>query len=176
MHKATPALILCIFFTSCASTKIYYPPSLVEGNDGHIHAQSMPAIVESGIDRLVARDVDVSASGVHIHEHDPVQNWPTKRTLVVDRKTGAVIGINEEPILASNASNTTNTIQNVWSGFAKTLIGSAASVISLLGLGAQAVQSTGIAASVSKNSANNETARQAITSRAATEQLRILHP
>lgn len=174
--KFAPFLLLCLLLCNCASETINYPPSVVQNSNGTSSVRAIPAIKNSGIDRVGRRDVTITRNSLEIREYDPSSNAPVKRELVMNR-AGQVVGINETPLVAgANASHTTNTINNVWSGVVKQLIGAGFSALTAIGLANAAAGQVSTAANVSNVAERQTTARAAINARAATEQLRILHP
>jgi hypothetical protein len=109
------------------------------------------------------QDIIITQGSVTISEHMG-EGWPTKTTTHYLKDGTAVL--TQEPLYASNASNTTNAIHNLWSGVAKNLAGLAASAWTAIALGGQATATT-------INSSNNATKSAAVNSAAGVEKARI---
>jgi hypothetical protein len=139
------------------------PAYLVQDRYGAQHAEGPVVYKASGIDRLPMQDIVITQGSVTISEHMG-EGWPTKTTTHY-LKDGTPV-LTQEPLYASNASNTTNAIHNLWSGVAKNLAGLAASAWTAIALGGQAT-----AAQI--NSSNNATKSAAVNSAAGVEKARI---
>ena len=148
---------------ACASVTVKGPAYIVQSKNGIEHLEAPVVYKAVGIDRLPLQDIEITRDHVAISEHIP-ENWPVKRTTHY-LKDGTPV-VNEEPLYASNASNTTNAIHNLWSGVAKNLAGLAASAWTAIALGGQAT-----AAQI--NSSNNATKSAAVNSAAGVEKARI---
>jgi hypothetical protein len=104
---------------------------------------------------------------VDITEHMPENgSWPTKRSTHYLKDGTAVV--DEEPMYASNASNTTNAINNLWSGVVKNLAGLAASAWTAIALGGQAT-----AAQINSSNNSAKVANTSTLSAASVQKARI---
>jgi hypothetical protein len=148
---------------ACASVTVKGPAYLVQDKYGGQHVEAPTVYKASGIDRLPMQDILITQGSVQITEHMG-EGWPVKRSTHY-LKDGTPV-VNEEPLYASNASNTTNAIHNLWSGVAKNLAGLAASAWTAIALGGQAT-----AAQI--NSPNNATKTATVNSAAGVEKARI---
>ena len=118
----------------------------------------------SGIDRLPMQDIIITQNSVSISEHMDAASWPVKRTTRYMKDGTSVT--DEEPMYASNASNTTNAIHNLWSGVVKSISAAGFATWSVLGLGAQAT-------ATSINAANNNAKVANVNTAAGVEKARI---
>ena len=158
-------LMVAIFpiLTSCASVTVRGPAYIVSDRYGSQHVEGPVVYKASGIDRLPMQDIHITQNTVSIVEHMG-EGWPTKTTTTY-LKDGTPV-LTQEPLYASNSSNTTNAIHNLWSGVVKNLAGLAASAWTAIALGGQAT-----AAQI--NSSNNATKSAAVNSAASVEKTRI---
>jgi len=157
------SIVLLSLLPACASVTVRGPAYLVQDKYGSQHVSAPVVYKASGIDRLPMQDIIITQESVTIREHMG-EGWPTKTTTHY-LKDGTPV-LTQEPLYASNASNTTNAIHNLWSGVAKNLAGLAASVWTAIALGGQAT-----AAQI--NSSNNATKSAAVNSAAGVEKARI---
>jgi len=157
------SIVLLSLLPACASVTVRGPAYLVQDKYGSQHVSAPVVYKASGIDRLPMQDIIITQESVTIREHMG-EGWPTKTTTHY-LKDGTPV-LTQEPLYASNASNTTNAIHNLWSGVAKNLAGLAASAWTAIALGGQAT-----AAQI--NSSNNATKSAAVNSAAGVEKARI---
>jgi hypothetical protein len=157
------SVVILSLLPACASVTVRGPAYLVQDRYGGQHVNAPVVYKASGIDRLPMQDIIITQGSVTIQEHMG-EGWPTKTTTHY-LKDGTPV-LTQEPLYASNASNTTNAIHNLWSGVAKNLAGLAASAWTAIALGGQAT-----AAQI--NSSNNATKTAAVNSAAGVEKARI---
>ena len=163
----TPILISFIsLFCSCASVSIKGPAYVVQNDKGGSRLEAPTIYKASGINRLPMQDVEITRDRVSIVEHMPEGGWPVERHTRW-LKDGTPV-VDEMPVYASNASDTTNAIHNLWSGVAKMAIGTAGSVWTALGLGAQATS-----AQIASTNANAKVTNTTTLSNASVEKARI---
>src|SRR4029077_11238175 len=140
------SIVLLSLLPACASVTVRGPAYLVQDKYGGQHVNAPVVYKASGIDRLPMQDIIITQGSVTISEHMEAASWPVKRT-THQLKDGTLV-TDEEPMYASNASNTTNAINNLWSGVVKSISAAGFATWSVLGLGAQAT-------ATSINAANN---------------------
>jgi hypothetical protein len=157
------SVVLLTLLPACASVTVRGPAYLVQDKYGGQHAESPVVYKASGIDRLPMQDIIITQNSVTIREHMG-EGWPTK-TSTHYLKDGTPV-LTQEPLYASNASNTTNAIHNLWSGVAKNLAGLAASAWTAIALGGQA-------AATQVNSQNNAARTANLNTAAGVEKTRI---
>jgi hypothetical protein len=157
------SIVILSLLPACASVTVRGPAYIVSDRYGAQHAEGPVVYKASGIDRLPMQDIIITQNSVTISEHMG-EGWPTK-TSTHYLKDGTPV-LTQEPLYASNASNTTNAIHNLWSGVVKNLAGLAASAWTAIALGGQAT-----AAQI--NSSNNATKSAAVNSAAGVEKARI---
>lgn len=157
------SIVILTLLPACASVTVRGPATIVTDKYGSQHAEGPVVYKASGIDRLPMQDIIITRHSVTISEHMG-EGWPTKTTTHY-LKDGTQV-LTQEPLYASNASNTTNAIHNLWSGVAKNLAGLAASAWTAIALGGQAT-----AAQI--NSQNNTAKSAAVNSAAGVEKARI---
>lgn len=178
IKTSIPLIIAPHLFIGCASVTIKGPARIVQGKDGVTRLENPTIYKASGIDRLPMQDVLITHNSVNIKEHMPANgSWPTKRVTTMD-KNGNVI-TNEEPMYASNASNVTNTMHNVWAGVAKNAIGWFMSAWTTMGLSkaasdaAIATTNANKATSIATTNANAQTAQAKIAAEAAEKAMAV---
>src|SRR4029077_20473328 len=139
------SVVILSLLPACASVTVRGPAYMVQGREGITHMESPVVYKASGIDRLPMQDIIITQNSVTIQEHMG-EGWPTK-TSTHYLKDGTPV-LTQEPLYASNARNTTNAINNLWSGVVKSISAAGFATWSVLGLGAQAT-------ATSINAANN---------------------
>lgn len=160
-------MITFALLPACASVTIRGPAMIVEGEGGIQHVESAVVYKASGIDRLPMQDVEITRDRVSIIEHMPENgSWPSKRTTHY-LKDGTEV-VDETPLYASDASNTTNAIHNLWSGVVKNLAGLAASAWTAIALGGQAT-----AAQINSSNNATKTANVSTLSNASVQKAKI---
>jgi hypothetical protein len=161
MKLMVPTLFI---LSSCASVTVKGPAYVVIGKDGISHVEAPTVYKASGIDRLPLQDIEITRERVTITEHSPEGGYAIKRSTHY-LKDGTLV-VNQEPLYASNASNTTNAIHNLWSGVVKSISAAGFATWSVLGLGAQAT-------ATSINAADNNARVATANTAAGVEKARI---
>jgi len=157
------SIVLLSLLPACASVTVRGPAYLVQDKYGSQHVSAPVVYKASGIDRLPMQDIIITQESVTIREHMG-EGWPTKTTTHY-LKDGTPV-LTQEPLYASNASNTTNAINNLWSGVVKSISAAGFATWSVLGLGAQAT-------ATSINAANNNAKVANVNTAAGVEKARI---